>query len=97
MNRQLRSIHDPEYVEIVARLRAARRRAGLTQAELAARLGRPQSYVSKVETCERRLDLLETAAICIAVDVCLDAVLPASLRAALASDRRRGHSDEGDS
>jgi transcriptional regulator with XRE-family HTH domain len=32
---------------------------GVTQAELARRLGRPQSYVSKYESGERRLDVIE--------------------------------------
>lgn len=36
-----------------------REAAGLTQAELAARLGRPQSFVSKYESGERRLDVVE--------------------------------------
>lgn len=33
--------------------------AGLTQADLAERLNKPQSFVAKVETHERRLDLIE--------------------------------------
>ena len=33
--------------------------AGLTQADLAERLDKPQSFVAKVETQERRLDLIE--------------------------------------
>ena len=37
----------------------ARRNAGLTQVELAKRLGRPQSFVSKFERGERRLDVAE--------------------------------------
>lgn len=37
----------------------ARKRAGLTQYELAGRLKRPQSFVSKFERGERRLDVLE--------------------------------------
>lgn len=37
----------------------ARAKAGLTQSELAARLDRPQSFVSKYERGERRLDVVE--------------------------------------
>jgi transcriptional regulator with XRE-family HTH domain len=37
----------------------ARRNSGLTQMELAERLARPQSFVSKVERGERRLDVVE--------------------------------------
>lgn len=37
----------------------ARRRAGLRQVDLAERLGKPQSFVSKFERGERRLDVVE--------------------------------------
>ena len=40
-------------------MRAARQASGITQQELARRLGRPQSYVSKAEMGERRLDVVE--------------------------------------
>ena len=50
-------------VEQYRRLRelliSARKRAGLTQAEVAARLHKPQSYVSKYERGERRVDVIE--------------------------------------
>ncbi len=46
------------------RLREARRRAGATQARLAERLGQTQSFVSKCERGERRLDLVEVRAFC---------------------------------
>jgi transcriptional regulator with XRE-family HTH domain len=43
----------------MALLREVRQEAGLRQSELAERLGRPQSYVSKYENGDRRLDLVE--------------------------------------
>lgn len=52
-------------------LREARRQAGLRQVDLAARLGVPQSLVSKIEVGERRLDLLELRAICKALGLSL--------------------------
>jgi transcriptional regulator with XRE-family HTH domain len=46
---------------------AARKKAGLTQLEVAERLGKPQSYVSKVESGERRIDVVELIEIAEAV------------------------------
>lgn len=45
-------------------LRQTRLAAGLHQKDVAARLRRPQSFVSKYETGERRLDLIELLEIC---------------------------------
>lgn len=39
-----------------------RKKNGVTQAEVAKRLGRPQSFVAKVENGERRLDVVELVA-----------------------------------
>jgi transcriptional regulator with XRE-family HTH domain len=47
---------------LTALLRDARQTAGLRQADVAARLGQPQSYVSKYESGERRLDIIELQA-----------------------------------
>jgi transcriptional regulator with XRE-family HTH domain len=48
-------------------LRDMRHEAGLTQADVARVLGRPQSFVSKYETGERRLDVLEMREVCSAL------------------------------
>jgi transcriptional regulator with XRE-family HTH domain len=48
----------------MAALRTARHRAGLTQVEAARLLGRPQSFVAKIENGERRVDVVELAEIC---------------------------------
>lgn len=45
-------------------LRAARLRAGLKQSEVAEMLGRPQSFMAKVESGERRVDFVETLSLC---------------------------------
>ena len=53
-------------------LREVRSEVGITQAELAARLGRPQSFVSKYESGERRLDLVELSEVCVALGISLE-------------------------
>lgn len=52
-------------------LRLVRTEAGLRQEDLAAKLGQPQSFVSRYESGERRVDLLELKAICRAVGITL--------------------------
>ena len=47
------------YRGFLARLREARRKAGLTQAEASRRLGKAQSFLSKCESGERRIDFVE--------------------------------------
>ncbi|RAI54583.1 helix-turn-helix domain-containing protein [Roseicella frigidaeris] len=54
-----RSRRSPRRARLQELLVERRRAAGLTQAELAERLNRPQSFVSKYETGERRLDVVE--------------------------------------
>lgn len=58
-----KSVFTPEYAHFATRIVELRKEAGLTQAELAQRLGRPQSYVSKYERSERRLDVVEFLAV----------------------------------
>lgn len=57
-----KSIYSAEYQLFLDRLRTARERAGLTQEDIASRLGVTQSFVSKCERGERRLDLIEMRA-----------------------------------
>jgi transcriptional regulator with XRE-family HTH domain len=52
-------------------LRQVRVEAGLTQAQLAELLKQPQSFVSKYESGERRLDLIEIKQICQALELSL--------------------------
>ncbi|NHZ81961.1 XRE family transcriptional regulator [Massilia sp. CCM 8695] len=56
----MKSIHDPRYCEFIAYLIAARLSQKITQMQLADLLGRPQSYVAKVENLDRRIDVVET-------------------------------------
>ncbi len=53
------SVHSVRYRQLRERLRKARVAAGLTQVDVARSLGRPQSYVSKCESGERRIDPVE--------------------------------------
>jgi DNA-binding XRE family transcriptional regulator len=47
------------YLKYLKKLRQVRLEAGLTQVEVAQMLGKPQSYVSKCESGERRVDFVE--------------------------------------
>lgn len=53
------SIHAKSYQEFLRKLRQARIDARLTQAQVAKALKRPQSFVSKCESGERRVDFAE--------------------------------------
>lgn len=55
--------------QLTSLLRGIRQEAGLTQTALADRLHQSQSYVSKYESGEQRLDLLEIEAVCAATGV----------------------------
>lgn len=52
-------VQPKEYKHVGAALAAARHRAGLTQAQLARLLRKPQSFVSNYERGQRRIDVLE--------------------------------------
>lgn len=68
----LSSIRSDLYRHMIELLIAARKDAGLTQAEVGARLKQRQTFVSKYELQERRLDVAEFVTVCraIGVDAC---------------------------
>lgn len=55
----MRSRYSGRYQRFLERLKTARVKAGLTQSQVAAALRRPQSFVSKCESGERRVDVIE--------------------------------------
>ncbi len=65
----MRTTHSPLYRKIIAVLVDTRKQKGLTQVDLAGRLGKPQSFVSKFENGERRIDAAEFIEICLALQV----------------------------
>ena len=71
----MQSIYSPDYKAFLARLRQRRLAKRLTQVQVAKALGKPQSFVSKVETGERRLDPLELKAMAKLYDVSIDRLL----------------------
>ena len=54
-----KTIKTKEYAKFIEKLRKARLEAGLRQIEVAKKVKRPQSYISRVESGEYRLDILE--------------------------------------
>ena len=54
-----KSVYTKDYKEIINRLKQARIDAGLSQQAVADKFNKPQSYISKIESGERRLDVAE--------------------------------------
>lgn len=55
----MKSTYSDIYRLVIERLLLARKGLAMTQAELAQKMGKPQSFVSKIESGERRLDVGE--------------------------------------
>ena len=66
-----KSIHSDQYAIFLDVFRDARKRAGLTQVQLAKKVGETQSFISKCERGERRIDLVELRAFCRAFGITL--------------------------
>jgi transcriptional regulator with XRE-family HTH domain len=59
-----KSIYIKEYKYFIQIFTEYRTKAGLRQVDLAEKLGMPQSFISKIETGQRRLDIIELRNIC---------------------------------
>jgi transcriptional regulator with XRE-family HTH domain len=70
-----KSIYSAEYQRLCSLLRELRHEAGLTQVQVAEQLEVPQSFVSKYESGERRLDVVELGHVAGALGVSLRDVL----------------------
>ena len=63
-----KSTFSPHYNIFKTKLVAMRKAAGLTQRQLAKKLNREHSFVSRIELGERRLDVVEFYWVCLACD-----------------------------
>lgn len=72
----------PDYRALIDALVRQRQELSVSQRELARRLGKPPSFINKIELLERRIDLLEFIAVAEALDQKADALLLA-IRASL--------------
>ena len=59
-----KQIYNARYKQLVGRLKNERKKLGLTQAEVAGKLGLCRTWVAKIECCELGLDLLGLVKIC---------------------------------
>lgn len=64
-----KSVFTQEYRVLLQLLREIRQSRGITQEELATRLNETQSWVSKCERGEHRLDLIELRQVCQALEI----------------------------
>ncbi|MEP3895195.1 MAG: helix-turn-helix transcriptional regulator [Litorimonas sp.] len=67
------TVHTEAYKAVLSALVEARGAAGLSQAALADRLGKPASFVGKYELGERRLDIVELMVVLGALNLSFDA------------------------
>jgi len=54
-----KTIYRKDYKRVIEKLREARLEAGMSQVDVAKTMNRPQSYISKVERGDQRIDVIE--------------------------------------
>ena len=69
MPKPRKSAFEAPYVEIIDRLIARRRELGMTQTDLANAYGEDQSFISRVERRQRRIDVWEFVQLCRALRI----------------------------
>jgi transcriptional regulator with XRE-family HTH domain len=67
----MKSIYNKDYLDLLSLLREKRIEKGVTQEQLASLMGVNQGFISKIETHERRLDVIELRSICTALGISL--------------------------
>ena len=60
----MKTIYQQRYQTLIDCLISARKQAKLTQADIAHQLGKPQSYIAKIEGKDRKIDILEYVELC---------------------------------
>lgn len=60
----MKTIYQENYRKLISELITTRKTANLTQAQIAQKLQKPQSYIAKIENFERKLDILEFVQLC---------------------------------
>lgn len=77
----LKTIHQDRYGRLIGEMVKLRKDKKVTQTQLAQQLGKPQSYVAKIETLERKLDIVEFVDWCNAIGQSPSELLRAQLEA----------------
>jgi transcriptional regulator with XRE-family HTH domain len=70
-----RGLNSTNYGKLRRAIKAARAESGMTQEQVAAKMRRPQSFVSKVESGQRHLDIVEFIDLCRAIGISPSTVL----------------------
>ena len=65
----MKTIYQQRHQTLIDCLISARKQAKLTQADIAHQLGKPQSYIAKIEGKDRKIDVLEYVEICEVLDL----------------------------
>lgn len=86
-----KTIYRPENAVLLSLLKKYRKEAGLTQVECSKALGRPQSFMSDVESGTRRLDILQLRDLCSVLGIGLQDLIAEFEKSLSADDSTTAH------